>query len=46
MNRKIILLVATVLGVCAGKIYAEDDMPQSNLVERPVQFYAGLVGGD
>ncbi|MGV8949417.1 MAG: hypothetical protein ACOH2E_08710 [Candidatus Paracaedibacter sp.] len=45
MNRKIIFLVALVLGVSIESIRAGDDVPQPTLVERPVQFYAGLVGG-
>jgi hypothetical protein len=45
MNHKIIFLLVMVLGAFVEKVCAEDYMPQQTLVERPTQFYAGLVGG-
>jgi hypothetical protein len=45
MNRKIIFLVAMVFGASMKSTYAEDDIPHQTLIEKPVQFYTGLVGG-
>jgi hypothetical protein len=45
MGHKILLLIAMMCGLSMGKARAEYDTPHQTLVERPVQFYAGLAGG-
>lgn len=45
MGRKIFLFVAIVCGLSMGAARADSDEPHQTLVERPLQFYAGLVGG-
>jgi len=54
MDRKILLLVAMVCGFSMGKAHANTnadadddtyDAPHQTLVERPLKYYVGLVGG-